>query len=146
MKQHLQAYEDIEISTKSPVDLLLKIYDGALQSLAATKNAYEKSDFQTGYLSLEKTRRFVVHLYTTLDFDKGGAIAEDLGKLYVFVLNQIDMVEATKELDRIDSCTKVLTNIRDGWCGIKSQPANAKLSGSASSEHEYFDTTLAVTA
>jgi flagellar protein FliS len=123
VNKRLETYQDAETLSKPPVDLLLKVYDGSLQSFAAAAEAYARGDFAAGYNHLEKARRFVVHLYTTLDFDKGGDVAERLGRLYVFVMNEIDFVEATKQTARINGCIKVLQNIRDGWAGLK--PARA---------------------
>jgi flagellar secretion chaperone FliS len=119
VNKRLETYQDTETLSKPPVDLLLKVYDGSLQSFAGASEAYVRGDFTAGYDQLEKARRFVVHLYTTLDFDKGGEIADRLGRLYVFVMNEIDFIEATKQTARIDGCIKVLQNIREGWVGLK---------------------------
>jgi len=73
---------------------------------------------------MERAKKFLTHLYTTLDPDNGGEIAERLGKIYAFVLNQTDIAQATKDLQIIDDNIRVLKNVREGWQGLKEQQKN----------------------
>ena len=119
MKKKINTYQEIDTTGKSQLELVIKIFDGALQSLTTAKEAYATENFQGGYRDLEKVRRFVVHLYSTLDFVKGGGVADQLGKLYVHLMSEIDLIEATKDTLKIDSCSRVLRNLRDGWTGLR---------------------------
>jgi flagellar secretion chaperone FliS len=119
-----EMYNEVDTSNKPPLDLLLKVYDGGLQAFGRAQDAYRKNEYQKGYDELERARRFVVHLYTTLNFEQGGEVADNLGKLYIFLMNEIDFVEATKQSDRIDSCIKVIKNIREGWTNLKQDQPN----------------------
>jgi flagellar protein FliS len=145
MKRKLSTYQQIDTEGKSQLELVIKIFDGALQSLTAAKEAYAKEEHQTGYKDLEKVRRFVVHLYSTLDFVKGGDVADQLGKLYVFMMSEIDLIEATKDTARIESCAKVLRNLRDGWTGLR--PVATPIPAvAATSERDRVDSSVLVTA
>lgn len=135
MNGQLNTYRQIDTSGKSQIDLLLQVYTGALQALAAGREAYANQDNQIGYEQLEKARKFIVHLYTTLDFEQGGEVAANLGNLYAFAMNQIDLIQGTKNLAALDSCMTVLQNLRQGWDDLKRQskpqkPASAACSGS----------------
>lgn len=143
MKKKLGNYQQAETEGKSQLELVVKIFDGALQSMAAAEAAYRKEDFQAGYKDLEKVRRFVVHLYSTLDFVKGGEIADQLGRLYVYMMSEIDLIEATKDLTKLTSCAKVLKNLRDGWSGIRPAPVAIP---SIAEEKDHADLNLMVTA
>ncbi len=144
MKKKLTTYQQVDTAGKSQLDLVIKIFDGALQSLATAKEAYAQEDYQTGYRDLEKVRRFVVHLYSTLDFVKGGEVADQLGKLYVFMMSEIDMIEATKETAKIESCIKVLRNLRDGWTGLR--PTAAPVPSVSAAEQVREDASVLATA
>ena len=145
MKKKLTTYQQIDTEGKSQLDLVIKVFDGALQSLSAAEQAYAKTDFQSGYTELEKVRRFVVHLYSTLDFVKGGEIADQLGKLYVFVMNEIDIIEATKNTAKIESCAKVLRTLRAGWTGLRPTATSAAPAVSER-ERDKVDSSVMVTA
>jgi flagellar protein FliS len=106
---------------QSQLDLVLKVYDGACAAYEAAEQAYRNEDFDAGYEQMERVRRFVTHLYTTLDHEKGGEVAENLAKVYAYLINQIDVIEGTKDLTAIESSLKCLSNIREGWRGVKEQ-------------------------
>lgn len=126
MNEQVNIYRQVDTVGKSQIDLILQVYTGALQAFAAGREQYGQQDFDRGYEEMEKARKFIVHLYTTLDFENGGEVAENLGKLYVFLMNQMDVIEATKDLDKIDSCTKILHNLRQGWLDLKQQSATPR--------------------
>ncbi len=121
MDGKINAYRSEEILGKSQLDLTIKVYDGAIAAHRAALEAFQKDDIQTGYDQMERARRFVTHLYTTLDFDKGAEIADRLGKLYAFMLTQIDLAQATKDSEVIDDNITMLDNIRQGWLGLREQ-------------------------
>ncbi len=121
MQNNLQSYQTIDTMGKSQLDLILKVYDGALKAFADARAHYEKEEYNPGYEKLERAKRFVTHLYTTLNTEEGGEVAENLGKLYTFVIMQIQIVEATKELKLIDDSVQVLKNLREGWAALKKQ-------------------------
>ena len=119
-------YQRNDTLGKSQIDLVIKVYDGAINAFKTAKNNYKENEPQKGYEQLEKVRKFITHLYTTLDFKQGGEIAEKLSKLYVFILTQLDVIEATKDLKKIDDNIKILNNLRSGWTGIKQQGAGVQ--------------------
>ena len=121
MDNRLGQYERTQTMGQSPLDLILKVYDGACAAYKAAEQAYRDEDFDAGFEQMERVRKFVTHLYTTLDQEKGGEVAENLAKLYAYLINQIDVIEGTKDLTALQSCMKVLSNIREGWRGVKEQ-------------------------
>ena len=119
-------YQRNDTLGKSQLDLVIKVYDGAINAFKTAKKNYLDNEPQKGYEQLEKVRNFITHLYTTLDFKQGGEIAEQLSKLYVFILTQLDVIEGTKDLKKIDDNIRILNNLRSGWAGIKQQGAEVQ--------------------
>jgi flagellar protein FliS len=126
MNSKLKSYENFSTLGLSQLDLILKVYDGAIASFIAARESYKSKDIQSGYEHLEKSKKFVTHLYTTLDPEKGGDIAAKLGKIYAYLLNQANLAQATKELKIIDDNINVLNNIREGWLMLKNQNTPGK--------------------
>ncbi len=124
MNNNLKAYESTSTLGLSQVDLILKVYDGAIGAFTEAAEFYSNNDLNAGYEKMERAKKFVTHLYTTLDPDNGGEIAERLGKIYAFMLNQTDIAQATKDLKIIDDNISVLKNVREGWQGLKDQQNN----------------------
>ena len=121
MNSKIKAYDNINTLGLSQLDLVLKVYEGAISSFKVAAELYKAGNSMKGYEQLEKSKRFITHLYTTLDPDKGGEIAEKLGKIYAFLLNQTNLAQTTKELKIIDDNIAILGNIREGWLFLKQQ-------------------------
>ena len=124
MNENLKAYESTSTLGLSQVDLILKVYDGAIAAFTEASELYSNNELIAGYEKMERAKKLVTHLYTTLDPENGGEIAERLGKIYAFILNQSDIAQATKDLKIIDDNISVLKNVREGWQGLKEQQKN----------------------
>lgn len=121
MDEKVKAYQTTDTLGKSQLDLIIKVYDGAMTAYKQAGVAFEKEDFSKGREELEKAKKFVTHLYTTLDMEKGGDIAQQLSQLYAFVVNQTNIIDATKDLKQIDDIIGILDNLRQGWVELKQQ-------------------------
>ena len=115
MNKKIMNYQAADTLGRSSVELVVKVYDGAISSLKQAAEAYTSNDFARGYELIEKAKRFIVHLYTTLDEDKGQDIARNLSQLYAYVIEKMNIVQATKDLDIIEESISVLSNVRMGW-------------------------------
>lgn len=126
---------------KNHLDLLLDVYDGAIRGLQDASKHYHVGKVEPAEKSIQLTQRCLVHLYTTLDFDKGGEVAENLSKLYAFCQSQLDVILATRNDAMIKSLVNILTKLRAGWSELrentketapaKSSNASEKFSASA---------------
>lgn len=119
-------YKEVDTIGKSPVELVLQVYDGALSEIGAAKAKYTEQKYADAYNNIQRAERMVTHLYTTLDMEQGGEVAANLAKLYVWVITKLHEVQATKDLSRFDECTKILRNLREAWESVKLQSAPAR--------------------
>lgn len=129
MEGKVTAYRREETQGKSPLDLVIQVYDGAISAFRTAAERYRTDDAAGGREQLDRARKFVTHLYTTLDTDKGADISEQLGRLYAYVINQINVAEATKDPAVIDDNITILNNLREGWIGLRTQVSETKTSG-----------------
>jgi flagellar secretion chaperone FliS len=125
MNHQISTYADVDTLGRSQVELILKVYTGAQTSLEAAHRLYTDGDYTNAYAEVEKARKFIVHLYTTLNFEDGGDVAANLGRMYVFMLSEFDAIEATKNTKHLESCIKILKNMRNGWEGVRDSEKNA---------------------
>lgn len=136
MQHAINTYEEVDTLGRSQVELILKIYNAALGSLAKARQSYQGSQWQAGYEEIERARKFVVHLYSTLNFDKGGEVATNLGKMYVYLLSEFDAIEATKNLKHLNSCIVVLTNLKAAWDQISQSSEKPSARGGSESRSD----------
>ncbi len=121
MDAKVESYRTTETLGKSQLELILQVYDGAIKAFKTAREHYQNNNNDDGYEQIQKARKFVTHLFTTLNTEKGGDIAHNLGKLYTVILCQIDTIEASKDLALIDNNVQLLSNLREGWVGLRDQ-------------------------
>ena len=119
------AYQTVEKQALGEADdphfVVLMMFDALLKSMALfQENASAKQGKQQELKSDSFARALTIiyALQTSLDFEKGGEISENLFKLYEFsrqqLLSDMRAGEAIGTRDAID----VLTEIRDAWSQI----------------------------
>jgi flagellar protein FliS len=119
-------YREVDTIGKSPIELVLQVYDGALSEIGLAKAKYAEQKFADAYNNIQRAERMLTHLYTTLDMEKGEEVAANLAKLYVWVISKLQEVQATKDMSRFDECTRILHNLREAWDAIRQQSAMTK--------------------
>jgi flagellar protein FliS len=118
MHRGLTTYQKAQTEGLSQRDLIVMCYKGAIRYLTEAKDRHQKNDFDGFSELLEKAHRVIFHLYTTLDMDRGGEIADRLADLYAFLISQLYLVNATKDVDIVDKLIGILSTLRDGWVGL----------------------------
>jgi flagellar protein FliS len=119
MKKGADAYRNVNTMGMSQLDLILTVYRGALDYLQLAKKEFAENRFDTGKENCEKARKCLVHLYATLDIEKGQAIARQLGQLYAFMIERVDLALASKSSRDIDDIIGILMTLKEGWDGLK---------------------------
>lgn len=128
------AYQKINTMGMSQLDLILTVYRGGIGFLNQARDHFQKDELVAGRAACDRARKCIVHLYTTLDMDKGGAIADRLGQLYAFMIERIDLAVANKSRDILDDVIANLTTIKEGWEGIQAADTENAATGDRTSE------------
>jgi flagellar protein FliS len=131
MQQGFKTYKKINTMGMSQLDLILTVYRGTIAYLDQAKTDFTENRLTDGRTACEKARKCIVHLYTTLDMKKGEAIADRLGQLYAFMIQQIDLAIASKSCRLIDEVTGLLKTLKEAWEGLKEQEAERASNESA---------------
>ncbi len=95
------------------------VYGGAIQAMAEAETAFRDGNREVGREKIDRARKFVTHLYTTLDNDRGGEIAERLGHLYVFIIERLQVAQASSDGEALVDLRVILENLRSGWQGAE---------------------------
>ena len=113
-----QSYKQTLIMTASPMELILMLYDEAIKSLSKAENAFKLE----GPERIEEINNNLIHaqdviteLAVSIDVEKGGEIAENLHRLYDFMLNHLTKANASKIIMPIIDVRKLLSDLRETW-------------------------------
>ncbi|MBN4072381.1 flagellar protein FliS, partial [bacterium AH-315-F03] len=90
------------------------------------ENAFVADQRELAREKLARAKKFVTHLYTTLDMEKGGEVAEQLSMLYVFIIEKITTVQATGDTETISDLRAILDNVKSGWSNLQSLESSKK--------------------
>jgi flagellar secretion chaperone FliS len=116
-------YRRMNVETRSPLELVVMLYDGALGSLEEARAAIARRDVKARSEAVSRTLAILTELQGTLNMNEGGQIAEELDRLYTFAISRL--VDVTLKLDAtaVDDIARVLTPLRDGWAQIAQNSA-----------------------
>ena len=83
------AYEAVQTTTADPARLTLLLFDGAARFLRQSQNGLHRGEPGAFAYPLSRAHAIIAELATSLDYDKGGEIAVNLGRLYDFMLRHL---------------------------------------------------------
>ena len=122
----INAYRQTEVQSRSPLELVVMLYDGALRFMREARAAFDARDIRRRGEALSRTMAIIDELQNTLDMKAGGDIAASLDQLYTYVRQRLLDASMRQDPAPVDDAIKVMTNLRDGWAEIgarESRPA-----------------------
>ncbi|MES1227858.1 MAG: flagellar export chaperone FliS [Armatimonadota bacterium] len=119
--QSIDQYRKAAVSTASPLQLVIMLYDGALRFMQQGKAAMASGDLQEHNDKLQKAQKIIAELTSCLDMDQGGEIAQNLFALYDFAYNRLVTANVEDRPDCIDQAMKVLSELRESWVQVEGQ-------------------------
>lgn len=118
MDRNMISYQKAQLEGLSQRDLIVMCYKGTVKYLNDARQRLEAGDGEGFSEQVEKAHRVIFHLYTTLDMQQGGEIAQKLAELYAYLINQIYLLNATKNLEIVDGINRIMNTLKEGWEGI----------------------------
>lgn len=112
------AYRRVEAESRSPLELTVMLYDGALGSLARARDAVARGDLPARAEAVSRALEIVAALQGTLNLDEGGPIARDLDALYTYMTTRL--VDSTVRRDgaALEEVSRLLSTLRSAWAEI----------------------------
>ncbi len=106
-------------SSTSPLDLVIMLYDAAIESLNRTVLCIEKRDLVAKNKCISKVIAIVEELLSSLDIERGGQVAMNLQSIYVYILKEITIANAQNDIQRIMHIEFILKELRSAWRQIR---------------------------
>jgi flagellar protein FliS len=125
--QPLNVYHRTAIETADPLQLIILCYEAAIKDLKQAKEFHENCKMNEAYRKIRHAQDVITELLVGLDYERGGDIARNLNRLYNFVLRQLIGINSRENTCIYDHMVKILSDLRDGWEGIKLSPSNVSI-------------------
>lgn len=121
----LSTYHQTHVQSRTPLELVVMLYDGALKFLRLTREAIERRDLPARRDASSRALAIVSELQSTLNMAEGGEIAQCLDELYGFV--NLRILDATRDNTAapLDEAVRVLETLRESWLSIAATSADS---------------------
>lgn len=109
------AYVRTEIQSRSPIELVVMLYDGADRCLSQAHDAIQRQDGRAKREAISGALAIVMELQNNLDMEAGGEIAASLDSLYGFVNERLIDANRQDDATAVDQAIRVLAPLREAW-------------------------------
>jgi flagellar protein FliS len=118
-------YRETEVLTATPGQLVVLLYDHLLTSLRRARVAMEARELEAQGEHLERGRNVLTELLVTLDQERGGEVAANLGALYSFLLGELVQLGVRADVPRLDRVTRMIGELREAFAQVANTPVPA---------------------
>jgi flagellar secretion chaperone FliS len=112
------AYKTVDAQSRSPLELVVMLYDGAIRFLGEARDAHERKDQWGRARAVSKALAIVGELRNTLNLDEGSSLAIELDRLYDYMMGRLLEITTKHDLSGLDEVQRLLVTIREGWVQV----------------------------
>lgn len=109
------AYRTAQVSTASPGQVVVSLYDGALRFIHQAAVAYGAGNAPAGRAAVVKVERIVIELMSNLDPERGGQLATALLRLYQYMIERLSAARESAGGPGLREVEELLETLRDAW-------------------------------
>jgi flagellar secretion chaperone FliS len=119
-QDYARAYRANSILTASPGQLVLMLFDGALNALAIARTACDDPNgdprrFEIVHQQLTKAQKIIAELQGTLNLEAGGDFAKTMYQLYDYYDRRLVEANLKKQSAPIAEVERLLGEVRNAW-------------------------------
>lgn len=114
-------YRRVDVQSRSPLELVVMLYDGALGSLSEARAAAARHDVRARSAAVSRTLAILGGLQSTLNVADGGTVAIELDRLYAYASQRLLDVTTKQDVSALAEIHRLLTTVRDAWHQIAAQ-------------------------
>lgn len=108
-------YQKTAVETQDKGRLIIMLYEGAIKFLNRAASDLEAGDYQGKGKNIQKALDIIYELNTVLDMKTGGEIAQNLRKLYNFMIRHLHTANMKKDVQMIRDVIGILSELKQGW-------------------------------
>lgn len=110
---------ETKVSTASPHQLIVMLYDGALLSINSAAVAMETGDIPSKGQAISKAINIISNgLKASLDMEAGGELSGRLAALYEYMSQRLLQANLQNSRPALDEVSNLLTELRGAWLDI----------------------------
>lgn len=131
----LSAYRETRVRTAGPGQLIIMLYDEAIKQMDQSiellsqkqRGKIDPSKIEVINKALVKAQEVITELMVSLDFEKGGDIAQNLFSLYTWFNRELLEANLSKDVDRVANVRNQMNELRSAWIEVVAKTATEHL-------------------
>lgn len=108
-----QAYRTNAVTTASPGELTLMLYNGCLKFMHLAKNAIETKKIEEKNVNIQKAQNIITELMVTLNMDMD--VSKNMMTLYEYANHRLVEANIRNDIAAIAEVEELITEFRDTW-------------------------------
>lgn len=112
---NMNQYQQNQVNTASPEQILLMLYDGAIRFTRRAITGLEENKPELKNSGISKTMAIISEFSISLDHEIGGQIAEDLDALYHFMMRELTSANLKNDVKKLRNVERLLMDLRQTW-------------------------------
>jgi flagellar protein FliS len=118
-------YQEVQVNSRSPLALVVMLYDGAIVALEQARAAIGAGDLLAKRDAMSRAFAILGQLQGSLNLEAGGEVAERLDGLYTYLTDRLTAANVTCDPEPVVEAIRLLSVVRDGWTAIAAPPLKA---------------------
>ena len=115
LSQYGKIKDDTQTMYASPHQLMLMLFDGALESMSLTIAAIQNKNFELRSKQSTRSITIINGMRECLDMDAGGELADNLYSLYQYMAQELFRASFKNDIETIRNIQTMLKDIRGSW-------------------------------
>jgi flagellar secretion chaperone FliS len=108
-------YLQTQVQSRSPLELVVMLYDGAIQQAEAAREALIAGNIPARKAAISKMMAIISQLQSTLDMERGGDIAQNLDGIYSWALTRLLDAVVERDATPVEQVRRVFESLREAW-------------------------------
>jgi len=110
-----QIKNDTQTTYASPHQLMLMLFDGAIEAMSFTIGAIQNENFELRSKQNTRSITIINGMRECLDMEMGGELAGNLDSLYQYMTQELFRASFKNDADTIQNIQTMLKDIRGSW-------------------------------
>ncbi|MCA9514646.1 MAG: flagellar export chaperone FliS [Myxococcales bacterium] len=115
MNRKLKAYQRVQITTASPAEVIVLLYDGLTRFCVTARRAIESKMFADAGEALDKAHAIIVHLIDSLDDAVNPELTAHLRRMYFAWSRALMKAQISQDLVEMDEIIEQMRSLGDAW-------------------------------
>ena len=108
-----QVYQQNSVTTASPGELTIMLYNGCLKFIAKAKQSIETKNIQERNTNIQKAQNIIRELMVTLDM--GYDVSRSMMALYEFINQRLTDANIRNDIAALEEAEGLVKDFRDTW-------------------------------